>query len=413
MKKIFLGVLCLIPLYARGATSDLYGFGARGSSLLGYSAIADDFSAVYYNPAGIAFNKDAQLGIGFFYGLTRLVYDDNTKKDIDPIRGIMVGYSTPLGQGTLSKAFSMGLGIFLPTSYVIEVETYSSKKPQFIMYDNTGDVLNLLVAIAFRPHKTLSISGGIEALADLNVDMKMNLTDRDEPIKIKSPMPGRVAGMASIMFRPFDFLSFGLKFIDEIMVKISFTDAIIFLGTTPVTLSGYVIDHYRPQMLTGGIGYLYKDLLKADLDIVFSRYSRFRAPVFVTKLEGAEDVGEALGLESSNKPNFNDTVSPRIGIEITPIDYLSIRVGYAYVPTPVPPQRGESNYMDSDKSIISFGLGFHFMDPLGLLEKPVSINSFLQAHILDRGTTQKELPAVDHTWDGEVFTMGIEMLYRF
>jgi long-chain fatty acid transport protein len=412
MKKIVLVVLLLTPFVARGATSDLYGFGARGCSLLGYSAIADDFSAVYYNPAGIAFNKDAQLGIGFFYGVPKLMYDNN-KRDIDPIRGVVAGYSTPLGQGTLSKAFSIGLGIFLPTSYVIEVETYSSRTPQFIMYDNTADVLNLFAAIAFRPHKTLSISGGIEALADLNVDMTMNLTNQDEPIKVKAPMPGRVAGMAGIMFRPFNFLSFGLKFIDEIMVKISFVDNVIFLGTTPVKLSGYVIDHYRPQMLTGGVGYIYKDILRVNLDVVFSRYSRFRSPVFVTKLEGAEEVGEALGLESSNKAGFNDTVSPRIGIEVTPVDYLSIRVGYAYVPSPVPPQRGESNYMDSDKSIISFGLGFHFTDPLGLLEKPVSINSFFQAHILDRGTTEKQIPAVNHIWDGEVYTMGIEMLYRF
>ena len=412
MKRIILVVVLLTPFVARGATSDLYGFGARGCSLLGYSAIADDFSAVYYNPAGIGFNKDAHLGIGFFYGIPRLKYD-NAKRDIDPIRGIVAGFSTPLGQGTLSKAFSIGLGLFLPTSYVIEVETYSSKKPQFIMYDNTGDILNLFVALSFRPHKTLSISGGIEALADLDVNLTMNLTDSEEPIKVKSPMPGRIAGMASIMFRPFDFLSFGLKFIDEIMVKISFTNEVIFIGATPVKMSGYVMDHYRPQMLTGGIGYMYKNLIRANLDIVFSRYSRFRAPVFVTELEGAEEVGEILGLESSNKPNFNDTVSPRIGIEVTPIDYLSVRVGYAYVPTPVPPQRGESNYMDSDKSIISFGLGFHFTDPLGLLEKPVSINSFFQAHILDRGTTEKEIPAVNHVWDGEVYTMGIEMLYRF
>ena len=412
MKRIILVVVLLTPFVARGATSDLYGFGARGCSLLGYSAIADDFSAVYYNPAGIGFNKDAHLGIGFFYGIPRLKYD-NTKRDIDPIRGIVAGFSTPLGQGTLSKAFSIGLGLFLPTSYVIEVETYSSKKPQFIMYDNTGDILNLFVALSFRPHKTLSISGGIEALADLDVNLTMNLTDSEEPIKVKSPMPGRIAGMASIMFRPFDFLSFGLKFIDEILVKISFVDNVIFFGTTPVKLSGYVMDHYRPQMLTGGIGYMYKNLIRANLDIVFSRYSRFRAPVFVTELEGAEEVGEILGLESSNKPNFNDTVSPRIGVEVTPIDYLSVRVGYAYVPTPVPPQRGESNYMDSDKSIISFGLGFHFTDPLGLLEKPVSINSFFQAHILDRGTTEKEIPAVNHVWDGEVYTMGIEILYRF
>lgn len=413
MKKaiiVLTGLLMHLSAYA--AVQENFGFGARGCSLLGYTALADDHSAVYYNPAGMAFNKDANLGIGFFYGIPKLMYD-GIKRDIDPIRGFMVGYSTPLGQGTLSKAFSLGIGIYLPTSMVIEVETYSSRKPQFIMYDNKNDVLGLFAGIAFRPHKTLSIAAGIEALADLNVNMEMKFTDREEPIKVKAPMPGRVAAMGSIMFRPLNFLSFGLRFIDEIMVKISFVDNVVFLGTTPVKLSGYVIDHFRPQMLTGGVAYNYRDLFRAGVDVVFSRYSRYRAPVFVSVMEGAEDVGESLGLESSNKPGFNDTVSPRIGIEITPIDYLSIRVGYAYVPTPVPPQKGESNYMDSDKSVISFGLGFHFMDPLGLLEKPVSINSFFQAHILDRGAAIKEIPAPSHEWDGEVYTMGIEMLYRF
>lgn len=412
MKRLMVLLFLLTPSLLRGAVTDSFGFGARGSSLLGYSAIADDFSAIYYNPAGMGFNKDATVGIGFLYGTPSLTYD-GIKRDIDPIRGIVVGFSTPLGQGTLSRAFSAGLGIYLPTSYIAEIETYSSRTPQFIMYDNRNDVIVIIAGIAFKPHKTLSLSVGLETIADLNLNIKIDLTNKDEPIKIKSPMPGRIAGMASLMFRPLDFLSFGLKFLDEIMIKITHAGNVVFLGTTPVKLSGYTIDHFRPQILTGGVGYIYKDLLRADFDIVFSRYSRFRAPVFVAKMEEAEDVGAALGLESSNDPNFNDTISPRIGVEVTPIDYLSIRVGYAYVPTPVPPQRKESNYMDSDKSVISFGLGFHFKDPLGLFEKPVSINSFFQAHILDRGVTEKALPAINHTWDGEVYTMGIEMLYRF
>ncbi len=405
--------LLLSPVLGYGATMDTFGFGARGCSLLGYSALADDFSAIYHNPAGIGFNKDATLGIGFLYGLTNLKYD-GLERDIEPVRGFMVGYSTPLGQGKLSKAFSIGIGIYLPTNKVIEVESYSSKVPQFIMYDNRQDVLGLFLGVAFRAHKTLSLSGGIDALADLDVNMSMNFTSQEEPIKIKGPMPGRIAAVAGLMFRPLDFLSFGVTFRDEIMVEITFVDNIVLLGETPIKLKGTVTDFYRPRILTGGIAYSYKEIFKAGIDIVFQQYSRFRAPVFVAELEGNEELTEALGLETTNKPNFNNTVSPRAGIEVNPIDYLSIRLGYAYVPTPVPPQKGKSNYMDSDKSIISFGLGFHFHDPLGLLEKPVSINSFFQAHILDKGyIVKEEIPGISHSWDGEVFSMGIEMIYRF
>lgn len=395
-----------------GGALDTYGFGARAMGMGAYTACGYDFSSVFYNPSAIAFNPKSTFGIGFLYAGTDLLYND-IKKEIDPVRGVMVGLSMPVGRGKLSEFLFVGLGIFLPIDHVIRVESYSSRTPQFIMYENRSQRVSLLVSAAIKPHRTLALSLGVEALADLDVQMVMDLTNETEPIKITSPMPGRAALLASITFKPWDFLSFGVSFRDYIMVKISFSDDVRLAGDTFVSLAGYLMDFYRPQTISGGIAYHYKDILTASFDLVFSRYSKFRAPVFVAITKGMEELGQTLNLESDNLPHFNNTLSPRVGLEINPVDFFSIRLGYAFVPTPVPPQKWESNYMDSDKSVLHFGLGFHFKDPLGVIEEPISLNSFLQVHLLDRGVIMKEIPAPAISFDGEVYAAGAEVVFRF
>ncbi len=61
------GVLFLVPVFVHGAGFSLFEHGARAVAMGGaFGATADDPTAVYYNPAGLAFQDGTKVAAGFY-----------------------------------------------------------------------------------------------------------------------------------------------------------------------------------------------------------------------------------------------------------------------------------------------------------------------------------------------------------
>jgi long-chain fatty acid transport protein len=65
------------------------------------------------------------------------------------------------------------------------------------------------------------------------------------------------------------------------------------------------------------------------------------------------------GTPAPPPPDYSDVISPRLGVELEvaahPVD-LTLRGGYAFVPTPVPEQTGLGNAFDATRH--GFALGY-------------------------------------------------------
>jgi hypothetical protein len=105
------------------------------------------------------------------------------------------------------------------------------------------------------------------------------------------------------------------------------------------------------------------------MDLVRARWSRYRT------IHDAEP-----------RPRFDDVLDVRVGAEWTPLPALDLRGGYAYEPTPVPPQSRETNLFDADRHVIAIGAGLR----LGSMR----IDAQLRTHVLGTHEAVKETPTL-------------------
>jgi long-subunit fatty acid transport protein len=126
---------------------------------------------------------------------------------------------------------------------------------------------------------------------------------------------------------------------------------------------------FRPSQAGLGAAYQLSSVLGLSGDLVWYRWSRYR--------------------DTHNErpsPSFNDTYSPRVGVEYVWRPMWVLRGGYVFEPTPVPPQTGRTNYVDNHKNVLSGGVGFRLPSE-GYV---ASFDLFGQAHLLVPRETAKE-----------------------
>jgi len=155
-------------------------------------------------------------------------------------------------------------------------------------------------------------------------------------------------------------------------------------------------------------------------DMTYTQWSSFQeltspySVVTVDSLEGTSfnlTVGQDYG-----KPGFKDTWSYRGGLQITagPMAkydsirdlMLKLRLGGQWIPTPVPEQKGLTNYMDNDRAVATAGLGIEagqlkpFKKVAPLTQGPVSLDIGGQFHYLVPRANHKDADLVQDS-DGD------------
>jgi len=109
-----------------------------------------------------------------------------------------------------------------------------------------------------------------------------------------------------------------------------------------------------------------------------------------------------------------------VGLEAKPVATevwtLALRAGYQFRKSPVPDQKGISNFADADTHVISTGLGISAKDPYGLVPRPVSLDVYGRVQILEEREVVKDSlanPSGDYVLGGEIYGFGASMTLRF
>ncbi|MBZ0253679.1 MAG: hypothetical protein K8I02_10100, partial [Candidatus Methylomirabilis sp.] len=129
-----MGLLVASAAPARASWQDLYGFGSRSMGLAGAAtAAADDYSAVYYNPAGL------MIGRPFSAGLSRQeLFNDlelngaEFNRSSGDVSGTQGGLS--LRQRWFDRLhLGFGTGFFIPDQGVIKVSNLKRDEPRSVL----------------------------------------------------------------------------------------------------------------------------------------------------------------------------------------------------------------------------------------------------------------------------------------
>jgi long-chain fatty acid transport protein len=436
-------VAALLLLWAARAHAnpvDAFGFGSRGVAMGGaHTAVADDGSANYYNPAGLVRGRDLRLDIGyqFVQPLLRMNGRDN---DVDQTRGFAIGLVAPGAFGPFRFAF--GVALWLPDQRLSRVRSLPFSEPRWVYYDNRTQRLLLSANLAVQIVPGLYVGGGLTFMSrtagTLNLKGNIAVGDPDESSLVTQISVDLLAvryPQVGALWEVTPNVSLGLCYRHSFLLQLDQgfrIDGDIGggLGVPPVVENGYIAartissDLFQPWQLTlGGAVRLLRRLL-VSVDLTWAAWSEF--PVPATQVTIGHDLKqfEALfklpGSTTYPEPRFHDIVIPRVGIEWRARDgarlAVDTRFGYSYEASPVPAQFGESSLVDSDKHTFSIGAGLELKRLRPILWRPLSIDAHLAVTYLPERAERKidpRDPVGDYVADGVVVQVGLMLRSRF
>jgi len=349
---------------------DLHGFGARGAGVANaLTAVADDYTATYYNPAGLTVRKRAHYGLGVSWILPGLSVDtDLAEPDPAPRPpemnvGLHMGVLVPIG-GKVGNRLAVGLGIFHPALQFTRVEAFDPARPQFYLYQSLPDKLLVAPAVAFELDPRLSIGVGLQILAFLEgtADASVSLENRRFRRRALSvDLIGAAAPTAGLLYRPTDTLRIGLcyrkdlDFSYSLPVDLQIED----VGTLVLDIRGTVL--YTPHQLSLGAAQSSADGSTTVMaGLTWAMWSMAPDPsAQVDVVLHGEDDTEAPPLEVHSAPvdlGADDILISRIGAEHRLSERMTVRGGYSYRPSPLPLPTGRTNYVDSPAHTGAAGL---------------------------------------------------------
>jgi long-chain fatty acid transport protein len=420
---------------------DYYGYGSRASAMgNAYTALATDFTGVYYNPAAMVMTEKASFGLGFSYYNIGLSTSDLAKNDqasdlknIDPLYGYTLGFCLPL-KGKLRGKAAFGLGTyFLGDWYYIKARSPELNEPEFVIDQIRNRRQEVALGVAYRPLKMFSFGLGAYIIPGGSGSSTMTL---DVPIlqgksgaypptfTVDWDITTKIAFLGGIHFQLNDRLAAGINFRDKIDMLFSIPVDMYLTNLGLVILeeqnaNTHIISHvsYTPRHVNLGVYYSPLPRLKLSGDLFWYEWSGYPNPAPTLKISSKMKEGDLLAgilktpdIPANPSPGFHDTFSPNLGAEYQLIPAVALRGGYSFVPTPVPAQTGASNFLDMDRHILTLGTGISFQDPFAVFSKKILMDLHFQYHILAGQTIKKDtgLPAAYNDWTNRIYPYSME-----
>lgn len=416
---LFVGLsMALPPPTSHAGPCQAFGFGGRAIAMGGaVAASSADYAAMFYNPAGVAFAEGPTLGAGFVYGSPDLRINGE-EQDVDPIRAFQVGGSLPLGSSKYLGRITLGLAVHIPTSTAMTLGAEDPAKPHFVLYSIDPQRTAVYLGGSVRILPSLSIGGGVSILAEAELNLNLSLLSSSF-ITHHSPTKYNFDPIFGIKFKPTKSLALAAVYRESKTATLK-PELKIFVGDEQIlpTVTIFNQFNYEPREAVVAAMYSFRERLVVEVDVTWMDYSNYQ--VSTPKYEFEEEVPDwvktLLSMNNFPDPEFKDIFVPRLGTEFMVNKYFTLRGGYYYQASPVPDQRGITNYVDADKHVISIGGGVKAFLPPKILERPIHIDFVFQAQILQERSVIKddpEDPAGDYTIDGEIFLGGIFLTHVF
>ncbi len=435
--------LALASAPARANPLDAFGFGSRETAMGGaVAADVRDFTAGYYNPAGLALAHGFEFSVGYFradHSLSMNGHDNG----VDPVRGLVAGGVVP---GKLfGIPFAVGIGIHMPDDRLARVRALAQDQPRWEMYDNRNQRLWFGVNLAVSPTPWLQLGGGLTLMAATLAQLDIS-GDFDLLKPYSSSLRHQVdANLLLVAYPQFGArvevskdLAFALVYRGQFQMDLNVAAQVHAgaatgpaqgatqsdLTTVGLGLQTDTIDSYLPQQVVLGTSWRITDDLHANVDVTWVDWSAYIPPV--TRISTQLDIpppkgGWPSGIQPPSQPapivilpiQIVDRFVPHVGVEWRAVARSSwegfVRGGYEYDKSPIGPQTGPTNYVDADRHVISTGLGVRLLHPAAVLPGDVRFDVHGQLSVLPTITVTKEDPADlvgNYTAGGHIWNFG-------
>ncbi len=428
-------LICILLAWPAASVAnplETYGYGSRAISLGGaYSAVADDFAGIFYNPAGLPQIGDVDAGFGMnflnssFHSIGNVVVGETP--DGDPVIGDVEtnlsdngGFMGGVAIG-LSKDIALGVGFYLPsTHYLARLQTQNQREPHFIWYEKRPKRFSFLVSVGARVYKGLHIGAGIDVLFGPQGQVNVYVPVGSEgTVDLALTFRPRIAPYAGLLYKMKNDMSFGIVYKEkknqgEVDINLN---AFILTGETVTAIAGKMdsMIFYSPRQVIFGWAWKPGKRWLVSLDLGWLQWSKFDdATLDMTVKIGPNET--EVPFQHVFDPGFSDTFLPRAGVEYLAKKWslfpladrveLKLRGGYYFQKSPVPEQKALTNYLDSDSHVFSTGLGLALRDLFGST-RALKLDGHFQFHHLTDREHRKDSDRVDLDGDGVPETVVI------
>lgn len=404
---------------------DELGAGPRATAMgQAFVAVADDPSAAYYNPAGLAFvPSPIHLQLGYLYAKPMV----NVKFDVEPepnpylgttefsrsedlpTRGIYVGYSSnfenvgAFEDSPFIRRFALGVSLFTNLPEVNQFDNpQRPQDPYFFKYNERWSLISLAISMSMKLTEWLSVGAGVLPRVDglqqstgswlsLNGVADPNDPGRGLRLDLRQTTKINAVAVAGVLARPplewlADRLSIGFSYRGEmwgfygtgitavdVLVEVPEGDPIVIYDDP----GGRTVDYigYNPQQVTGGIAVKPIGGLTIAFDLTWKDYSAFH-----------------YFWDLPPDPPFRDVWVPRVGVAyafdsvfagdgvLGRIDEIRLLAGYYKEPSPVGDMSGPMNILDADQNVVSMGIGVEYdAEWTGY----VAFDAYVQGHLFE------------------------------
>ena len=429
-------------------TFQVLGAGARSSAMLAGTASARGPASLYYNPGGMTLCGETEILAGF--QITSLDLEINGRDiDEEEIAATYFGFTHPLEVFGLK----MGIGalISLPLQRLSRFLTLPLDQPQYLYFGTRNQRMVIMAGGALQVTPWLSVGAGVQTLLTTFSEPDFSLVqDPDSGNDFTDPEADSLeaqsfgfatavnepvlAPVVGIRILPFEGLTLGVTYRAELESRISapFEVTIEEINLFGLTLaqSRFVLPNdatvfFSPHEVSVGSVYVTPDdRWTVSLDVTWFDWSRFPPTFSAATPEFTGGLAELILPVPAFlpvKPPTRDTFVPAAGLEWQALggDHvdLRLRAGYTYRPSILKEDTSLSNYLDTNTHIVGAGFGFRFRDWCRFLPEPLSVEAYVQTHILEDRDVVKADPASSPFGDLQLSGMllggGLEVTLRF
>lgn len=320
---------------------------------------ADDITAIYHNPAGLAKLGGTHILIDVGLMDKFASFDRMDEKDMEypPVKAAEIISPVPfLGVTTdfNSKKFTLGLAAYGP--YGVPAVSFPEDGQQRYNIVTSGlEQIYYTMGAGFKLTDWF-LFGINMGLVDLYVTQKMKFYTglNDAELTYKLSAHGAKSWALGGIWKIYKGLETGTSFQPKIPAILKG-----YLTATDVPLLNEISDNLKvsielPPILRGGIRYKFKEETDIELNIVWTGWSTIK------NYTGVFETGSLFGIQKVIfAKNWHDAISIRVGGDYGITEKIILRAGYFYDQKAAPIETIDASSIDLDGHGITAGLSYN------------------------------------------------------
>ncbi|MFC1537111.1 OmpP1/FadL family transporter [Pseudomonadota bacterium] len=360
-----------------------------------FTAVADDPTANWFNPAGLAFQKGHAVTVGGVVVLPKVDFSSNTSNPFHPTsssadkKTLLVPHTYVAGSSD-DLGISYGIGINAP--FGLEMEWPTTAVFAGAAQYGRLQAVNINPNIAFKVSEELALAVGIVYANMYKVDF--NGTALPQNFK------GDGWGFNAAALYKTEQFNIGVSYRSDVKIKANGSST---LTATTQTVNN-AITVTMPDMLSIGVAFHPTDRWTISADADWVNWKKFDQLAF-TYTPTLAGVGSSLTVPE----NWKATWAFRLGAEWEYSDTMRARFGYTYDPTPISDVEFTPLLPGNDRQAVHLGYGVDISDQATLDLAYIYVLVATRNQTVSTGTSIVR----NGTYKSDVHLLGASLTYNF